>query len=361
MIAMLIILRASVLAQVAVIPEVRTSGIILKQQLWSVLVNNMSGNSLTATLFVSITDNITAQSLVESTSNIFTLNQGIKRLSYNDLAPLNYTTNTVGFVIDQQLNQPIPVGEYLVCYKLVDAAKQQVLATECVKIFAEPLSPPQLILPENNSTLKDKRPALSWIPPAPVQMFNDLSYTVIVSPLLDKQSPEEALQRNIPVMTMNSINNSISYPSSFTDLEEGKTYVWQVAAYDLERFAGKSQVWAFTVMPDSVSNIISSAPFVKLSRQNSEPTILHQGVLKMEYFNSLPDSIVNVEVYKISQTSRKAARPMSFQLKVKAGQNFLEYEFIGRVHLDESAVYQATLVNGRKEKWQMKFNPKYYF
>jgi hypothetical protein len=178
---------------------------------------------------------------------------------------------------------------------------------------------------------------------------------------LEKQSPQEALQRNIPIMTTSSANNSVLYPPSFTNLEQGKTYVWQVAAQDAGRFAGKSEVWSFTVMPDSVVKIISMAPYVRVSRQSSEATILHHGILKMEYFNSLPDSTVNVAVYKISQGSSRGRQAISFQLKINAGQNFLEYDINKKMRLDESAAYEVTLTNSKNEKWQMKFNPKYYF
>ena len=349
-------------AQVIIIPEIQNSGIILKQQLWSVVINNLSGNSTKAVLSVAITDKLTSQSLMQSTSNAFVLNPGAKRVTYNDLAPLNYTFTSIGFSIDKQLTQPLPVGEYLVCYNLIDVGnKQQILATECVKVIAEPLSPPQLIQPENNSTIKDSRPVLTWTPPSPVQMFSSLSYLIIVAPIFEKQSPQEALQRNIPVMTTTSANNSLLYPPSFTNLEPGKTYVWQVAAQDAGRYGGKSEVWKFTIMPDSVVKIISMAPYVKLSQHSDEATVLHQGILKMEYFNSLADSAVNVSVNKISPGSSRGRQNFSFQLKMKAGQNLLEYDINRKIRLDETAVYEVTLVNGKKEKWQMKFTPKYYF
>src|SRR4030095_14493257 len=112
------------------------------------------------------------------------------------------------------LSQPLPVGEYLVCYKLTEAEnKILTLAKECIKINAEPLAPPQLIQPANEDIVPDPRPVFTWTPPAPVYMFNNLSYDIVVAPLYDKQSPQEALQRNIPAMVTVSANNSIAYPS----------------------------------------------------------------------------------------------------------------------------------------------------
>lgn len=349
---------AVVKSQVIIVPEVQAAGVVMKQQMWSVMVNNLSGSARQATLFISVTDLLTSQPLMEATSNILTLPAGAKRLTFTDLSPINYSFAATGFSADRQLNQPLPVGEYMICYRIVDAAnKPEVLASECVKVLAEPLSPPQLILPERESVIMDKRPVLSWTPPAPIYMFASISYSVIVSPVLDKQSPEEAIQRNIPTMTTFSSNTSVSYPASFTNLESGKTYAWQVAAMDGNRYGGKSDVWTFTVMPDSVKRIVSSAPYTKLEQQGSGSSIVHQGILKVEYINRYADSAIQLIIYK--QGDKR--KPYSTELKVTPGQNLLEYNLNGRLKLDEEAIYFMQLINGRKEKWGMRFNVRNYF
>lgn len=349
-------------AQVLIVPELQSSGVILRQQVWSLLFNNMTGRTVKAVLTVTVSDRNTSQPLMDASSGLMLISNGVKRVMYNDLSPLTFSLSTPGFGMDSRLNQPLPVGEYIVCYRLLDVDnKNSVLASECIKVFAEPLSPPQLIQPENESVIMEPRPVLTWTPPAPVYMFTNLGYDVVVSPLYENQSPQEALQRNIPVMTTYTNNNSILYPSSFTDLQAGKTYVWQVAAKDGNRFGGKSEVFQFTVIPDSVKKIISMAPYIKLDMDKPQVTVMHQGVLKLEYFNPLADSTVKVEAYLITDKNSKGRQQISFELKVKPGQNFLEYKLNSRVRLDESAVYEARLVNSRGEAWVMRFNPKYYF
>lgn len=348
--------------QVVMVPEVQTSGIILKQQLWSVVINNISGQNKKAILFITVTDRNTSQPLLEANSGILLLNTGVKRVMYNDLAPVNYSVTSVGFGMERQMNQPLPIGEYLICYRLKETEnKYETLANECIKVNAEPLSPPQLILPENETVIIEPRPVLTWTPPAPVYMFSSLSYDILVSPLYDKQSPHEALQRNIPVLTTISANNSMLYPPSFTDLLPGKTYVWQVTAKDAGRLAGKSEVWTFTIMPDSVVKIVNTAPFVKLSMTNTDATILQQGVLKMEYFNMHSDTAVHAELYRLSDKNKKNRKKISFVLKINSGQNFLEHKISTRMRLDETAVYEVRLYNSKNENWFMKFSPKYYF
>lgn len=350
-------------SQMIIIPETQSAGIIVKQQLWSVLLNNLSGESKQVVLHITVTDMINSQPLMQATSNIFSLGTGAKRVTYNNLLPMNYSFIAPLFAADRQLSQPLPVGEYLVCYDLIDAgnAKYTQLASECIRVIAEPLSPPQLVQPANETVLNDSRPLLTWTPPAPIHIFTSLSYTIIVSPLYTNQSPQEALQRNIPVMTISSANNSIPYTSSFTDLEPGKKYVWQVAAMDGNRFAGKSEVWLFSIMPDSVKQIVNQSPFVKLEQQSKEATIMHQGFLKMEYYNLLTDTTVKITVYKLSERNNKMRQAFSYELPIRRGQNLLEYDINNKMRLDESVVYEAVLTNSKGEKWTMRFNPKYYF
>jgi hypothetical protein len=360
---LMVAIAAVVRGQVMIIPEVQASGIIMKQQVMSLMINNLSGDIKKASLYITITDRNTSQVLLEVNSGLLMINPGVKRITFQELSPLNFAVAIIGFSDVRQLNQPLPVGEYVICYHLYETGTtvKAALASECVKVFAEPLSPPQLILPENGSMIREIRPTLSWTPPAPVYMFNSLTYDIVVSPLYENQSPEEALQRNIPAMTTASINNSISYPASYTNLEKGKTYAWQVIAKDAGRFGGKSEVWTFSVMPDSVEKILSGAPYVQLRRHNGEATVLHQGVLKMEYFNGLADSMVTVELYRVEERNKKFRQAMSFQLRVGKGQNFLDYALDRRRRLDESATYEVRLVNSKKEEWLMRFTPRYYF
>jgi hypothetical protein len=349
-------------SQVILIPETQGSGIVMKQQLWSVMINNMTGSIKNTTLYITVTDRQSSQVLLEGSSNVLLLNPGIKRVQYNDLAPFQYAVASVGFNTEKQLGQPLPVGEYLVCYRLYDnAGKKTMLVSECVKIMAEPLSPPMLVQPGNKSVVAEPRPVLTWTPPSPVQMFTALSYDIIVSPIYPKQSPEEALQRNLPVMTTSSLQNSVQYPPSFSNLEQGKTYAWQVVARDAGRSGGKSEAWTFTVMPDSVAGIISTAIYVKLRKENSGTTVVHQGRLKLEYHNYLPDSTVSLSIYRATDKSVRGRQATRVTMPVKQGQNLLEYDLNGRIRLLEDAIYEVSLTNSHSEKWTMRFIPKTYF
>lgn len=346
-------------AQLLLVPEIPQSGIIMRQHVFSAMINNMTGQPVKAMLIVSVADRNLSQPLLEASSGILLLPVGAKRVMYNDLAPVSYQLAAPGYGMEARLNQPLPVGEYLVCYRLEEAGgKSQVLANECVKVVSEPLSPPQLILPDNKSMLMEAKPVLTWTPPAPVTMFTTLLYNVVVSPLYPDQSPEEAIQRNQPVLVTQSAVNSILYPATYSNLVPGKTYVWQVGATDAGRFGAKSEVFSFTVVPDSVRAIIASAAFVKIQGQPSEVTYLQQGILKLDYSNYAGDSTVKVLIEDMTEPS---VRKISFDLRVTAGQNMIQKDInkLGRFNPDH--LYKLTIINSRKEPAYFRFSAKYYF
>lgn len=346
-------------AQLLLVPEVPQSGIIMRQQLFSAMINNLTGQPVKAILVISVVDRNLSQPLLEASSGMLLIPAGAKRVMYNDLAPLSFQLATPGYGMEAKLNQPLPVGEYLVCYRLVEVGgKNEVLANECVKVLSEPLSPPQLIQPEDGSAVMDARPVLVWTPPAPVTMFSSLMYNIVVSPLYAQQSPQEAMQRNQPVLVTQASSNSILYPSGYTNLKPGQKYVWQVGATDAGRFGAKSEVFSFTIVPDSVKAIIAAAAYVKIQGQSSEVSYLQQGILKVDYINYSGDSTVRVLIEDLSEPS---ASRISFDLRVTAGQNMIQKDINRLGRFNPEHTYRLSIIDSRKESAYFRFSAKYYF
>ena len=58
----------------------------------------------------------------------------------------------------------------------------------------------------------------------------------------------ENLMMNTPLVLLDNIpSTTVSYPSFAPDLVEGKTYCWQVTAYQAGVILSKSEIWEFTV------------------------------------------------------------------------------------------------------------------
>lgn len=348
-------------AQVMVIPEVQTNGVIMKHQLWSCMLQNSGNATLQVILMVTITDRQNNQVLSETSSPVIILPQGLKRVSFMDQSPLTFNTTSLGFAADRPMNNPLPVGDYQVCYRLIENnSKQQILAYECIRVESEALSPPQLILPEQGASLIDPRPALSWTPPAPVHLFTALEYGVRIVPLYHNQSPQEAMQRNIPVVTLQTRGNSMAFPASYSNLETGKTYAWQVGAFDAGRPGGESEVWTFTIMPDSVIQRIESAPFVRLEEEKKSTAIVHQRYLKLAYSHKGGDQTVDIVVRSVSQTGSKHGTYKQ-KLAVKTGENFFQVNLNGKMKLEVGQVYEVELINQSGKSMRLQFQTYNYF
>ncbi len=65
----------------------------------------------------------------------------------------------------------------------------ETLATECTRIHISPLSAPLLNTPANKAVLQTPAPQLTRLPPTPINMFDNLSYEVRVTEVMDGQSP----------------------------------------------------------------------------------------------------------------------------------------------------------------------------
>lgn len=347
--------------QILILPQTISQGVIQKHQMLNVVINNLSSEAENGRLLVQVTDVRSSELLLEIVSAEMVINPGMKRLSSSDLAQFTSTGSSSSLRADLKSFQTLPVGVYNICFRLLSTDnKKGVLSSECVRVLSEPLVPPHLVAPETNISIIDTRPAFTWSPPAPLSMFSNLSYEILVSKLYDGQSPKEAIQRNIPVFTYTTKSPMANYPATFSELEKGTQYVWKVVAKDNNLYAAESEVWRFKILPDSVQKILSGSPFVKLAREAPEVTVSHEGYIKIEYFNSLSDSLVLVTIKNIDSKNRSRKQQLTFEITVKPGQNLIEYNTGRKIKLDENNVYEVVLSNGKDEKWKMRITPKYY-
>jgi hypothetical protein len=354
-----LLVQAAAFSQVTIQPGLPAVGLIQKNQLWNVLIVNGSTATYKCVLTISLKERSTGIDVLTATSGQFDVAAGAKQLNVNLLNPIQYNYVTGG--ADNRMQGLLPAGTYMACYQLVTVAtgKPETLAEECVQFDAEPLSPPMLIFPADSSLLETLPNQFSWIPPTPEGMFDRLRYELMITEIKEGQKAEEALQVNIPFYNDGALFiNRTNYPASAIAFEKEKWYAWQVTARDDKAYAGKSEVWVFKIINETVKKIIEMAPFIKLSPKQQEVTTVHQGVIKMEYYNFLTDSIVKVII--LNEDGKVKKDHFSFEVKVNAGQNYLQYDINKRIKLDENSIYEAVLINSKNEKYYMKFKPKNY-
>lgn len=232
-------------AQVTINAQLPSGGIMQKEQLWNLSVLNSQVSVLDVTIKLSLQDAVTKQELMSASTGNILLGQGVKLLTNQTAQPIVYNASTSEFS-----GTFLPLGNYIACYQVLGAFGEQqvVLANECIRFTIDPLSPPLLNTPGDKSKINTPYPFFTWMPPTPIDMFSSLNYDLIVAEVTRGQSPADAIEYNIPVYTNTNISQpNQSYPGSFSKLDTAKTYAWQVIARNGFSYAGKTEVWTFTI------------------------------------------------------------------------------------------------------------------
>ncbi len=345
-------------AQITLTAQLPNSGILLKDQLWNLVVINNGTDNASLKLQVDVRDVLMGQSVISASSGKIIVGKGVKLITVKDAQPITYN-----YMATEFSGNYLPCGSYTINYRLLQETPKgdEPVAEELVRINITALSPPLLAMPADRSTIETVYPQFTWMPPTPVQMFNPLMYDILVVAVETDQLPKEAIEFNRPVYSnTNLLTASEKMPTSFGQLEHGKTYAWQVLARGGNACAAASDIWTFRLGKDSVTKIIDQAPFIKISKSSTEVTVVHQGVIKMEYFNTGSDKQVSFLIYKAADKEKNSRQHIQFDLVLAEGQNFLQYDLVKKGKLDEKTVYEVSMVNGRGEEWLMKFVPVYY-
>lgn len=348
---MAIVLPMLLAGQVTVSVQLPPAGMIQKDQLWNlVLVNNRS-STVEAVITVNLQDAKTGQTILSAGSRSFTLGRGMKVIALADVQPIQYN-----FLATEFTSGFIPLGTYIACYRIIEFKGEGTapIADECIRININPLSPPLLSMPADKSVLHAGYPQFSWIPPSPVEMFGNLNYEFVVAEVLPGQSPSEAVFNNVPAYANGNIRNPFqNYPSSFSSLQPGKVYAWQVTAKNGLNYSAQTEVWTFTLGSADSSPIIPvSAAYISLNGEGNG------GV------NFIGDKNLFISYYSFFKEHETTARILSpdgktvqeLKQKIRYGDNFLQFR-LGRA-VAENKVYTLEITDPRKVKRRIQFSVK---
>ncbi len=306
-------------AQVTVSVQLPPGGMVQKDQLWNIVVVNNSGTIDDAIITLDIQDAVTGQTVLSAAGRNFMLGKGIKVMSIKDVQPLQYN-----YLAAELTGIYIPLGTYVACYRVFknDAKGPQPLGDECVRININPLSPPLLNAPADKSVLETNYPQFTWLPPAPLDMFNSLNYDLLLAEVMQGQSPAEAILYNTPVYTDYNLKNVyLNFPSSFSKLKEGQQYAWQVTARNGLNYSAQTEVWSFTIKKaDSVITNSASGAYVVLKSSSEQGGIsyISTGELLVKYYSFEKE---HTAVIKLFTADRKLVKEI--RQKINYGDNFL--------------------------------------
>lgn len=231
------------------------------------------------------------------------------------------------------------MGNYVACYRLVKNDETlDALGEDCVSINIDPLSPPLLNTPADKSEIQTPYPQFSWMPPAPFDMFNNLSYDLLVTVLLPGQNASEAIQYNTPIYSRTNINQPYeTYASSFAKLETGKTYAWQVVAKNGLSYAAKTEVWTFMVKPTEQQKLNESDTYFLLD-DNVVGVYKNIGnVLHVRFYSSNNYSGTFIFLDKEANVIKKITK------QVVAGDNYFDLDISG--NFEQNNLYKCSITD----------------
>ncbi|HTC01295.1 MAG TPA: hypothetical protein VK705_11500 [Ferruginibacter sp.] len=339
------------IAQVTLQPLLPQVGLFQKSQLWNILAINTSSVPLQCYVVLSLQDRQSGTEIISATSSDFALDKGSKQLNVASLTPIQYTYFSFG---GDKMNDFLTVGSYMACFKLIGVGHESgELAEACVPFDVEPLSPPMLIMPADSSVLQVQPTQFTWQPPAPLTMFQQLHYELLIVEILPNQRPEEAIELNAPFfMDLNVTGNIMNYTGAYPSLDQDKWYAWQVVAQDGQSYAAKTQVWDFKVDQNSIPlSIPTEMPYATLKRNLEAGSVVCKADLRIEYDNQINDKTINYKISALGNANNKIA--MSGVLKLTSGKNFIDIPLDGSFNTNKTYLFQLT--NSRSENWNVKF------
>jgi hypothetical protein len=217
---------------------------------WRIRLTNSSNTTYTVCLFGTLDETNIGKRLVEATTARFTLPPGTKLITGADIQPIDaeYFDNRYKDVFLR--TGSAPAGEYRICVEVRLECGPQVLATDCKQVIVQPVTPPILISPPNESNVEDRLPMFSWMPPSPLKSGQRPMYTVKIVEVLGRQTPYDAMQSNPAWFERNRITPTVfQYPISSRALTPNSRYAWRVTAADGDFPLGESEIWWFTYTP----------------------------------------------------------------------------------------------------------------
>lgn len=286
---LLMLLVAAGKAQLSVSVQEPPAGIVQKKQLWNLALIYSGNNPVSVMIGLTLVDVTDNQPVLTAYTRPLTLNKGVRQLKASDIEPVDYQYFSPAF--GRLGDALLPIGNFQACYTVYTDGKieKQVLSENCIPIEVQPLSPPQLTMPADSAAIQQPWPQFSWLPPAPVTLFNDLNYDLLVTEVRSDQTAGAAIQENMPVYNMRRLTTLVNnYPSSAKRLDTGKVYAWRVIAKNGEAYAAQSEVWTFKVSPEQPEK---PAPFkgsyleVKQGSDHTSTVIVPDDMLGIRYYS----------------------------------------------------------------------------
>jgi len=341
-------------AQINMTLQVPPAGILLKNQLWNMLLVSSSNGSQLIKINVSLLDAQNNQVLLTAASRTITITKGATQLQVNDFTPIQYNYYSSIFNNDRDPNGMLPAGNYIACYTIMGDHNIR-FDEDCISINVEPLSPPLLNTPANESVLQTNYPQFTWLPPTPKNIFGDLNYDFLLVEVLPGQASREAIQNNVPVYSAGRVRDLFyNYPASNKQLDTSKLYAWQVIAKNSYNSIISSDVWTFKITnqkPGHVIPINGSYILIQKSGEQTGVYTIENTNIGIKYYSFDPEHEAEVRVLSANGKVIKI-----FKEKISYGDNFFNYKLTRSFKKQE--IYFIEIRDKQNNKYSASFRIK---
>jgi hypothetical protein len=298
--------------------------------------------------------------LVTITTNPFTLHTGFNIASKMNFTFSSVVYGTTGIVNFIRNSGVLPTGMYNYCVKITTPGNTEG-DVDCQELESDITSYLYLINPEDKDTVNSPYPVLVWNHNDPFdQLGPGEYYRMMVCPMTEGQSADEAITVNTPVYLKNNLTElQVQYPFDAPALEPGKHYAWQVQRISNDVIINKSECWEFVepvnlqlqdvkyvVMKSTVDGSFYEAANDRIFFRFDESYATSKAVECNIYDNAM----------KKVKTKAKDSKQSDAKGIALQQQGYNQYEVDLKGFAIKSGFYYLEILNGRGQKFMLKFH-----
>ena len=306
-------------AQIVVqfVPELQgrtTDGLMLAK-----FVNTFP-ESKTVTLDITVREKKTGKVVMISTAP-FTLLPGMNNINRNAVSgsTIRFSENNVARLLRQ--SGVFPEGEYEYCFQVYrqdKTSRGELLGEQCFDYLVEPLTPLFLIEPYHKEKICDKRPSFTWQPSLPA--IPGSQYRLTLAEMKSGQVASEALVYNLPLINQSNIlSPMLIFPPSAKELEEGKTYAWQVTVYKEGMILNRSEIWEFSIKCNDTPKVEPENGFRDIEDLTKGNYYIANGKIKFAVYNAYEETNLQYSLFCLNKPDQ-AFKHLP-KVKLKRGNN----------------------------------------